>query len=215
MRTLARTRTALLAVLLVTVLAACGGSDTAGDAAPEAATAESSDAGSTAAPAELSEAEVTFLQDMIPHHAQAVEMSALVADRAEHDELIGLAEQITSSQDTEIEQMNQLLEGAGEEPVDVGGGMDHSMGGEMGGEMSMPGMMSPEEMSQLETLSGNEFDLAFIDAMSAHHQGAIEMANEVLDTDASPAITELAEGIIAAQEAELEQMAQWREEWAA
>lgn len=211
MRTPARTRPVLLALSLVTLLAACGGAEIAGETAPEAAAAESSDAGSAAAPEELSDTEVTFLHDMIPHHAQAVEMAALVADRAQHDELTRLAKQITTSQDAEMEEMNGLLEGAGEEPVEVGGGMDHAMGHDM----SMPGMMSPEEMGDLEALSGNEFDLAFIDAMSAHHQGAIATANEVLDTDASPAITELAEGIIAEQEAELEQMAGWREEWAA
>lgn len=207
-----RTRTSLLAVALTALLGACGTADEA--AGGGSATAADTPGTSSSAPAELSEAEVSFLTDMVPHHAQAVEMSALVPERAEHDELDELAEQITASQDAEIDEMNGLLEAAGEEPVDAGGGMGHSMD-DSGSGMSMPGMMSPEEMGELGALSGNEFDLAFIDAMSAHHQGAVEMSNEVLGTDPSPAITQLAEGIIAEQEAELEQMAEWREEWAA
>lgn len=195
-----RTRTSLTALLSTLALAACAGD---GGTAADTATADET-ADTPATGAELSEAETTYLTDMVPHHAQAVEMAELVPDRAEHDELRDFATGIVASQTEEISQMEGLL---GEEA----GGMDHSMGG---GSSSMTGMMSDEDMTALEGLTGNAFDLRFLEMMTVHHMGALEMSAEVLAAGPSDEVRELAEGIVAEQESEIAQMADWQTEWA-
>ena len=227
MRKLALIATGVLAAL---VLAACGGgaaedptvagspevegagatveAPTAADASSDAGagSASDADAGSTA----LSEAEVTFLTGMIPHHRQAVEMAELVADRTDRPELNSLADAIITTQNAEIETMSGLLESAGEEvPADDaehGGGMD------MGGDSTL---MSAEDMEALAALSDEEFDLRFVEMMIEHHTSAIEQAETVLAAGPGPEVTTLANAIITAQQAEIEQMQAWQQEWSA
>lgn len=195
----------LFALTLALALAACGGS--AGDSSEtpsEMDMSEGDESESAAGEATLNEADVTFLQNMIPHHQQATEMAELVADRSDRPELQQMAEDIISSQTMEIDQMRGLLEAAGEDP-DAMEGMDMS---------SMPGGMDESRMAELEELSGQEYDLAFIDAMSEHHEGAITMAETVIAEGENPEVAELARTIIEAQRAEIDQMDQWRQEWA-
>jgi len=213
----------VLAALLALVLAACAsdsGSETeTGSAEPsdtasemdmsseemetmsEGAAADSSEGGDVA----LNEADVTFLQMMVPHHEQANEMAEMVEASTDRPELAELAATILSTQTAEIEQMNGLLEAAGEDPAM--GGMD------MGG-MEMPGMMDESQMAELMGLRDQAFDLAFVDMMTEHHTGAIEMAQTVLADGENPEVAQLAQEIVDAQQAEIEQMAQWREQWA-
>ena len=155
--------------------------------------------------ADLSDAEVGFLSGMIPHHAQAVEMANAVADNTERPELIQMADDIVSTQNAEIAQMAELLEGA-DQPVPATGGMEHD-------EMAMDGMMSTADMEDLESAAGLDFDLMFIEMMIRHHESAIEEAEEVLATGPSSEIAELAEAIIEAQRAEITQMDQWADTW--
>jgi uncharacterized protein (DUF305 family) len=193
-------RAALLfsATLLALVLPACAG--TAGDTA--------SDAGSPAAA--FNQADVAFLQNMVPHHEQAVEMAELVEGRTDRAELLQLAESIVATQSAEIDQMNGLLAAAEEDPT-IPEGMDHSGAGHGN---SAPGMMDDADMAEIEGLQGQAFDLAFLDLMSEHHQGAIDMADEVTTAGENPDVARLAAEVIQAQQAEIEQMAQWRAEWA-
>lgn len=156
--------------------------------------------------AAFNDADVSFLRSMTPHHEQAVEMAELVADRTRRPELRGFAEQVIATQSAEVEQMNGLLEAAGEDPV---GGMDHGMDGAD----QMPGMMDEAQMAELEGLRDQAFDLAFLEMMAEHHQGAIEMAGTVLADGVNPQVAELATGIAEAQRAEVEQMAGWRAAW--
>lgn len=154
------------------------------------------------------DADITFLQGMIPHHEQAVEMSELVPERTERTELEQLAEDIIASQEAEIAQMEQMLDDAGASTPDMDmdmEGMDHG---------GMSGMMTDEQMGRLVDLNGVEFDLMFLDMMIEHHEGAIESAEQLLDGGQNPQARELAEGIIPEQEAEVEQMTTWRQEWA-
>jgi uncharacterized protein (DUF305 family) len=179
----------LLAIGLVglggLLTAACGDDD---DAA-----VGSSD---TEAVAEHNDADVTFAQDMIPHHRQAVEMADLAVDRAEDERVLDLAERIKAAQDPEIQEMTGWLEDWDEEVPAEG---EHSMDG-------MTGMMSDEDMTALEAASGAEFDEMFLTMMITHHQGAVEMATtEIADGQAPEAIA-LAEAIIEAQEAEIAEM---------
>lgn len=156
--------------------------------------------------ADLGGAEVEFLSGMITHHQQAVQMADMALTNTERPELLDMAEEIIATQTAEIDEMTSLLEAAGEPVPTTMTGMDQD-------DMNMGGMMSAEEMSQMEAMSDNEFDLVFLEMMTEHHQGAIEASNQVLATDPGPEVTELAEAIVAAQQAEIEQMAAWSEAW--
>jgi uncharacterized protein (DUF305 family) len=187
-----RTTMTGLLITLALLLAACAGqtADSAGD---------------------YNDADVTFLQGMVPHHAQAVEMAELVPPRSDREELQELAEQIIAAQEAEISEMEGYLDGAGAEADDAMAMGDGDMS-DMGG---MSGMMSQDEMGRLAELDGAAFELMFLDMMIEHHLGAIESAERVIDDGENPEVSRLANEIIAEQEAEIEQMTAWREEWAA
>jgi uncharacterized protein (DUF305 family) len=146
-------------------------------------------------------ADVSFAQGMIPHHAQAVEMAKLVPSHSTNSKVIDLANRIQSAQDPEIQQLTAMLAkwGAPTAASDPSmPGMDH---GSMG-----TGMMSGEEMIQLNQAKGAEFDRMWIDMMIKHHQGAIEMSKTELASGASPEAKSLAQKIIDAQQAEITEM---------
>jgi uncharacterized protein (DUF305 family) len=86
-------------------------------------------------------------------------------------------------------------------------GMDH-------GSMHMPGMMSEAEMRQLTATRQQDFDLLFVEMMTAHHQGAIEMANTEFRDGSLPQVKRLAQQIIDDHQAEIDQFQQWQQEWA-
>ncbi|MBA2316483.1 MAG: DUF305 domain-containing protein [Euzebyales bacterium] len=183
-----------LTVIAALLLTACG--DTTATDAPD--------------DIDLNDADVTFLEGMVPHHSQAVEMARIVPDRTDRPELNALAEQITTSQNEEIDTMRQLLTDAGERPAPTG--MDGMDGMDQGGG-GMAGMMDDSEMQSLMTAEGEEFDLMFIDMMIRHHEGAIESSQDVLADGQSPQVADLAEGIVAEQESEIEQMREWESQW--
>ncbi|NBB91704.1 MAG: DUF305 domain-containing protein [Gammaproteobacteria bacterium] len=150
-----------------------------------------------------SEADVTFMADMIPHHHQALVMSALVAERTGRNELTELAERISASQDDEIAFMQNWLRERGEDVPDPAA--HHAMHTHH----DMAGMASPEEMAELEASSGPDFDRLFLQLMIDHHQGAITMVDELLETDGSaqdPVLYEFATDIVNDQESEIERM---------
>lgn len=155
----------------------------------------------------LNHADVHFLQMMIPHHEQANEMSELVPFRTDRQELRDIAEEIIRAQEAEILTMSEWLVEAGENPY-AHIEMDHE---EMMDEME--GMHSPEEMEHLRSLEGEAFEREFISLMIDHHGGAIQMSEEVLTNGEDPEVAQLAEQIIAEQEAEITQMREWCREW--
>lgn len=144
---------------------------------------------------------------MIPHHEQANEMSELVPFRTDRRELLDIAEEIIASQEGEIITMSEWLVEAGENPY-AHIEMDHEEMME-----TMEGMHSPEEMERLRSLEGEAFEREFINLMIDHHQGAIDMSQEVLQNGEDSAVAQLAEDIIAEQEAEIAQMQEWCREW--
>ncbi|MFE3290354.1 DUF305 domain-containing protein [Rhodococcus sp. NPDC059234] len=146
-------------------------------------------------------ADIAWVQMMIPHHQQAVEMAALAEGRTQNAQLLALASQIKAAQDPEIEQMSGWLAEWGMPTMPAG--MDHSAHG-MSGDMG--GMMSAEQMSQLENATGAEFDRAWLEMMIAHHQGAIDSSKQIQTDGQSEQVRELAGKIIAGQQAEIEQM---------
>lgn len=197
------------ALALALGLSACG----SGSAAPTESSAPTSrteeTTSSETATASFSEADVTFLQSMIPHHDQANEMANLALGRTQRRELEEFARGIVDKQSAEIQQMRSLLEAAGEDPDGMSGSGHEGMDMEQ-----MPGMMSQDDVAALEELQGPEFDLAFLEMMTEHHQGAIEMAETALVEGENPQVQDLADRIIADQQAEIERMNQWQQEWA-
>lgn len=156
-----------------------------------------------ASDAKFNDADVSFAQGMIPHHQQAVEMAMLAEDRATSPEVKELAASIQAAQDPEIETMTDWLNSWGEEvPDDDMGGMDH---GDMSGD-DMSGMMSADDMGELEASDGSMFDQMFLTMMIEHHEGAIEAAQTEQAEGENPDALALAEKIEADQTAEIETM---------
>lgn len=148
-------------------------------------------------------ADVMFVQMMIPHHEQAVEMSRLAPGRASDPRVLDLATRIEAAQDPEIEQMRGMLE-----RWDVPEMMDHSGHGGMEGmeSMGMAGMVSEEDLDTLAASSGAEFDQRFLEHMIEHHRGAIDMAEDAIRDGADPELRTLLDAIVTAQEAEIAEM---------
>jgi uncharacterized protein (DUF305 family) len=155
------------------------------------------------APAQSNAADVAFVTDMIPHHQQAVAMSALVPDRSTDPAVIKLASTISAEQGPEIETMKGFL--AQWKPGADAGSDGH--GGAMEG-MQMPGMVDAATMTKLESLKGADFDRLFLQSMIGHHEGAISMANTELADGANADAKALATKIVSAQQAEIGQMKQ-------
>jgi len=179
----------------LTVIAACGSSDTSSSSTPDSSIEESGDSPAV----DFTDDDVMFAQMMIPHHEQAIELSDIALDPAvgASDTVRALAEQIKGAQDPEIDQMKSLLT-TWEQPVTMDSDMDHST--------MMSGMLSLEELDNLSQLRGAEFDAAWLEAMIAHHEGAIQMAQDALDSGSNADIRALCEAIIASQQAEIDEM---------
>lgn len=207
-RTLTLTAAAVAATL---ILAACGADDTdpGGTADHDMGSSTSSapsDQSATGTPAigEHNDADVLFAQMMIPHHAQAVEMSDMLLAKDDVDQRVHeLAQQIKDAQQPEITRMSGWLEGWGEDVPDMNMGMGAGMG-DM--DHSMNGMMSPEDMQALEDASGADASALFLEQMTQHHNGAIDMARIELTDGGNPETKELAQEIIDSQQAEIDMM---------
>ncbi len=145
-----------------------------------------------------SQQDLMFAEMMIPHHEQAVEMSTLAETRTTNAEVLALAKQIKDAQTPEIEQMQGWLDASGssEKTMD----MDHMGHG-------MMGMLSDEQMTALENSQGAEFDRLYLEGMIEHHEGAIQMAHMIENSDNAEA-RKLAEAIVTSQTAEIKQMKQ-------
>ncbi len=186
--TLAATLTLALSVT------ACGGDDTSAD--PSAVeTASNGDV--------FNGADVDFATEMIPHHAQALEMVEMTEGRTLSPEFEQLATQIKEAQTPEIETMTGWLTAWGKDVPDASGG--HGMG-DMGDMGDMPGMMSSGEMGDLDGAADSAFEDMWMTMMIRHHEGAIEMAKvEQAEGDFADAIA-LAKSIESSQQTEIATM---------
>ena len=127
-----------------------------------------------------SPADVQFMQHMIVHHAQAVEMTALIESRTENKELRSLGARISRSQDDEIKFMKRWLAARGEPTSPA---MPEMHGSHMPNHsMLMPGMLTAEQMDALKAAKGKEFDQLFLKGMIQHHDGALIMVKDLFDT---------------------------------
>jgi uncharacterized protein (DUF305 family) len=145
----------------------------------------------------------TFMAAMTEHHDAAVEMAEIAQSEADHRQIRELADDIVAAQNDEIDQMAAIHERLFDEPI------DHADHGAMGMEAHEMGM----DMAPMELSGATPFDREFIDAMVPHHQGAIRMAQIVINQGSDAEIQEMAEGIIDAQSAEIDEMNEWRERW--
>ena len=147
-------------------------------------------------------ADVTFMQGMIRHHAQAVEMVALMPTRTASQDMRTMGQRIDASQADEIKMMQRWLDVRGQSLPDP-----HAH--HMPGAVLMPGMLTEEEMSRLAETKGREFDRVFLEGMIKHHAGALTMVKELFDTPGAGQDSEIfafASDIEADQRAEIERM---------
>ncbi len=136
----------------------------------------------------LADADISFMQGMIMHHSQAVEMTELLRTRSHNKRVQALGQRISISQTDEMKYMKQWLEDRGQ-PVSTGHGhMVHTPGmnmadmKSMGAMPMMPGMLTPEQMEALTKSSGPKFDHLFLTGMIQHHTGALIMVQELFET---------------------------------
>jgi uncharacterized protein (DUF305 family) len=171
------------------LLAGCGSKTT-----PSSTTTTPPPAASSAAPnpqQQHDQADVVFLQNMIPHHAQAIAMSQTAGNQATSPQVKGLATRIETEQSPQTQQMSDLLTAWGTPTpaiasVGTGGGLGHGQ--------------TPA------TMSGATFDRMFLQVMIVHHQDAVTMSQTELAQGSNPATRNLAQQIISAQQAEISEM---------
>jgi uncharacterized protein (DUF305 family) len=149
----------------------------------------------------FTEADVRFMQGMIGHHAQALEMTALLRSRTTRDDMKLLARRIDDSQTDEIKMMRRWLDVRGQQ---VPGEHAHHAPGVL-----MPGMLTAEEMARLAAAQGPAFDRLFLEFMIKHHEGALVMVKELFAASGAgqePEIFAFASDVDADQRMEIERM---------
>lgn len=147
--------------------------------------------------------DVRFMQDMIPHHNQAVQMAALVKERTNNPEVADIAGRIDASQADEIEFMMDWLASRGEKVPEATA--HHAM--HIAHDMA--GMASPEDMARLAAAEGVDFDRLFLSLMIAHHEGAVTMVDDLLEQPGSaydPVLLDFTSDIVSDQTSEIEKM---------
>jgi uncharacterized protein (DUF305 family) len=148
--------------------------------------------------------DLQFIDTMIVHHQAAIDMAKLVDGRADDDDLKQLATDIIEDQGEEIAKMTQWRNAWFPEKPQPAINME------------LPGMshgMSGMDLAKLGSLNGTEFDKEFVNQMIPHHEGAIEMARDLANRTQRTELKELAGAIITNQQAEIEDMKEWADEW--
>ena len=147
-----------------------------------------------------SPADVTFMQMMIVHHDQALEMAKLARSRTNNPAILKIADRIEASQKDEMKFMSDWLKERGEPLAMQGMGHAHH---------DMKGMASPEQMRALAAARGTEFDRQFLQLMTAHHRGAVDMVDELHKTPGTayePVLYEFTNEVVSDQKAEIDRM---------
>ncbi|RJO75851.1 DUF305 domain-containing protein [Nocardia panacis] len=190
----ARTRIAIVSAAVATVALTAGCGDKT-----ESKPMSGMDHGTTstaAARTDFNDADVTFLQMMYPHHAQAVEMAQLVPNHSQNPQLRTLAANVEAAQAPEMKQITTLLQSFGKPAPSAGGHSGHTMSG----------MMTPDQMTALGAATGPDFDRQWLTMMIDHHTGALTMARDELAGGVNPEARTLATNIVADQQKEIDTM---------
>jgi uncharacterized protein (DUF305 family) len=196
---------AIAALLLpLLIAAACATAPVQQDArTADAATPSQSD--TRRPPAGYTPADVRFMQGMIGHHAQALVMTALVAERTSRQDFALLAERIEVSQKDEIAQMQRWLRDRSEEVPSPDAHVHAAMGhGEL-----MPGMLTQQELDALRDARGVAFERLFLQLMIRHHDGALVMVRQLFDSPGAgrePEVFIFASDVDADQTAEIQRL---------
>jgi uncharacterized protein (DUF305 family) len=157
-------------------------------------------------------AEAGFARDMQVHHTQGVEMSMMVRDRTDDPDMRQMAYDMATTQGHQAGQLfgwlsawglNQL---GGQPPMTWMGHTGHGMG------TLMPGMATPEQVAQLSAASGIEAERVFLRLMIAHHRGALEMSEGVLERSEHPAVLAFARAVLRSQKSEIDLMTRMLQE---
>lgn len=215
------------AVAIALTAAACGGGSSAGSGhgsdmtsmsgSAQAAPASTSAAGASssgmagmatyppvtpgpAAAGAKNDVDMMFANDMIPHHGQAVQMADMILAKTSNPQVKALAERIKAAQTPEIAAMTGWLKGWGATPPDPYAHMAGMAG------MQHGGMMTAEQMDQLDKATGSAADTLFLTQMQEHHTGAGEMAKGELENGTNPEVKKLAQAIVTSQTAEIAEM---------
>jgi uncharacterized protein (DUF305 family) len=163
-----------------------------------------------AVPADTS-VEAGFARDMQAHHTQAVDLSRMVRDSTDDEEVRTLALDILLTQQNQAGQMAGWLatwglpQSSSRPPMAWAGGHDHSGSDDAGaaGFEAMPGWVSTEDRARLEAAEGVEAERLFLQLMIPHHRGGVEMAEMALETAEAPQVRSLAGSIVRSQRAEI------------
>jgi len=190
------------AVALVGLLAGCSGATSSAPIDSQSSSPASS--GQTDSASLGSDDDIAFAQLMIPHHQQAMTMADLALAKAATSEVRLLAKQIKAAQSTEIATLAQWLTDWDAPILPPSGPSGHEMGNMADPRSS--GMMSDEELSLLLKSKGSAFDQMWLQMMIAHHQSAIVMADQVLESTTNPDVRDLAQKVIEGQTAEITTM---------
>jgi len=182
------------AVAVAAVLASCGSPP-----APGAADHSTSSTVATAGqPADYNADDITFAQQMISHHGQAIDLSTLVPGRSTDPQLIKLASEISTGQDAEVRTLNVLLVQWNADPDEEKG---HGAAA-----MPVAGVVDAATMNKLASLKGTEFDTLWMQSMIGHHRGAIQMAQVEVANGANVDAIGLANNIVTTEQAQIDQM---------
>ena len=197
----------LVGVPFVIALAACGAPKQTPRIVQPGAPGEASQpvAGTQAAIPKHTPADTAFMQGMIGHHAQAVEMVALLKTRTTNPDMKLLGHRIEVSQNDEIKMMQTWLRDRGEAVPDA-----HAH--HMHGAKLMPGMLTSEQMTRLSAASGAEFDRLFLEFMIQHHEGALTMVRDLMAAGGGqePSAYAFSADVMADQSAEITRMRRMR-----
>lgn len=212
MRTSTRLAAFVGAAALSITLAACGSDNTDSTSGMDHGSSTSSApsaSASAAVDAQHNAADVSFTQNMIVHHQGAISMAQMATTQASTQPVKDLAHRIAAAQGPEITEMTSWLEAWSEatSSSDSMPGMDHSTSSGPMGSDSMA-MMTDEQMNQLQAATGTDFDRMFLQMMTTHHQGAIEMAKTEQANGSNPQAIALAKSIESSQTAEVTEMSQ-------
>jgi uncharacterized protein (DUF305 family) len=178
----------LTAVVVAGFLAGCGGT---ANTAPQPHGRASAIAGQQ----RHNQADITFLQDLLPHHVQTGTMTDLARTKATSSRVKVLAARIRAEQDQQITRIRDLL-GAWGVAIPAGAS----------GNGSVPGMLSDQQMKQLSSASGNDFDQTFLRLMVDHQQGAIQLSQTELVQGSDPQAQRIAQDTVTRQQIEVNQM---------